>query len=85
MGLARDLSMGPRKPRRRPAANPDFAALRRLLQADAPDLDVMRAVLDRVGTSGARMRYAEGTVYVAACQRYSDLTGTQYGPSQGTY
>jgi hypothetical protein len=77
--------MGPRKPRRRPAANPDFAALRRLTQSTAPDLDLMRAVLERVGKSGARMRYAEGVIYVAACQRYSELTGTPYGPAQGTY
>lgn len=85
MGRARELSMGTRTSRRRTPANPDFAALRRLTQAPSPDLEVMRTVLDRVGASSARMRFAEGAVYVAACRRYSELTSSQYGPAQGTY
>ncbi|MET7713675.1 hypothetical protein [Streptomyces sp. NPDC005407] len=86
MGRARELSMGPRRPRRNGiAANPDYAALRRLTRAASPDTDLMRTILDRVGSNPARMRFQEGAIYIEACSRYSELTGTQYGPVQGTY
>lgn len=84
MGLARDLTMGPKRRTARPGSTPDYAALKRLTTAPAPDLAAFRALLDRVG-SGGRMRYAEGLIYTAACARYSELTGEQYGPAIGTW
>jgi hypothetical protein len=86
MGLARELSMGPRRTRtNRIAADPDFAALRRLTQAAKPDTTQMRTILDRVGANPARMRFKEGAIYIEACKRYRELTGEQYGPVLGTY
>jgi hypothetical protein len=86
MGLARELTMGTRRPRQNGiAANPDYAALRRLTRAQAPDLETFRTILDRVGSSPARMRFKEGAIYIEACQRYRALTGEEYGPALGTY
>ncbi|MHB9861961.1 hypothetical protein [Streptomyces sp. YIM S03343] len=86
MGLARELTMGTRRPRGNAiAAHPDYAALRRLTRARNPDLDTFRTILDRVGASPARMRFKEGAIYVEACQRYRALTGEDYGPRLGTY
>jgi len=86
MGLARDLTMGSRRPRRNGiAANPDYAALRRLTQAAAPDTDLMRSILERVGASPARMRFKEGAIYIEACKRYREITGEDFGPRLGTY
>ncbi|MFG3287276.1 hypothetical protein ACGF3G_00430 [Streptomyces sp. NPDC048179] len=86
MGRARELTMGTRRPSRNGiAANPDYAALRRMTAADAPDLDTFRTVLDRVGGSPARMRFKEGAIYIEACKRYRELTGEDYGPRLGTY
>ena len=85
MGLARELTMGPkRKGAQRPGSAPDYAALKRLTTAPVPDLETFRALLDRVG-NGGRMRYAEGLIYTVACARYSALSGEQYGPTVGTY
>lgn len=85
MGLARDLSMGPRRARSRIGNEGDYARLRRLTAADAPDLEEFRTVLDRVAALPARKRYAEAMVWTQACTRYSTLSGTRYGPQQGTY
>jgi hypothetical protein len=86
MGRARELTMGPRRPRRNGiAANPDYAALRRMTRAQAPDTDLMRTILDRVGSSPTRMRFKEGVIYLEACKRYRELTGEDYGPRLGTY
>jgi hypothetical protein len=86
MGLARELTMGTRRPRGGGiAANPDYAALRRLTRAANPDVETMRTILDRVGASPARMRFKEGAIYIEACQRYRALTGQDYGPVLGTY
>lgn len=86
MGLARDLTMGPRRPRSNAiAANPDYAALRRLTRAASPDLEVMRTILDRVGSNPARMRFKEGAIYIEACKRYRELSGEDYGPRLGIY
>jgi hypothetical protein len=85
MGLARELSMGPRRKRTRIGNEGDYATLRQLTAAKQPDLVKFREVLDRVAASPARKRYAEGLVWTAACTRYSALTGEQYGPQQGTY
>jgi hypothetical protein len=84
MGRARDLTMGTRR-RSTIAANPDYAALRRMTRAEAPDTDLMRTVLERVGSNPARMRFKEGAIYIEACKRYQELTGEQYGPVLGTY
>lgn len=86
MGRARELTMGTRRPRANAiAANPDYAALRRLTRAASPDTDLMRTILDRVGSNPARMRFKEGAIYIEACKRYRELTGEQYGPVLGTY
>lgn len=81
MGLARELSMGPKRPRKpKPGQSPEFAALKRFTAAAAPDLEAFRAALEAVGTRPARLLYAEGMIYAAACARYTALTGEQYGP-----
>lgn len=86
MGRARELTMGTRRPRGNGiAAHPDYAVLRRLTRAAAPDTTVMRTVLDRVGSNPARMRFKEGAIYIEACKRYRELTGEEYGPVLGTY
>lgn len=84
MGRARELTMGTRR-RSTIAANPDYAALRRLTQAPEPDVTLMRTILDRVGSNPARMRFKEGVIYAEACRRYRELTGEDYGPVIGTY
>jgi len=86
MGLARDLTMGPKRPRNRHSGTSgDYAILRRLTQAENPDLGTFRAVLQRVGSSPERLRFAEGVVYTAACERYRALTGEDFGPRLGIY
>lgn len=86
MGLARDLSMGPARPRGAGIARTgDWARLRRLTATAAPDVREFRAVLDRVAALPGRRRYAEGVVYLNACARYRALTGEDYGPRWGTY
>jgi hypothetical protein len=77
--------MGSRRRSTAGANSGDYAALRRLTAAQAPDLTVFRAVLERVGGTRARMRFAEGVVYAQACQRYRELSGEDYGPRIGTY
>lgn len=85
MGLARELSMGPRKRRPRIGNSGDFAVLRNLTEDPSPDLERFRQVLDRVRAQPTRFRYAEGAVFTAACARYSALTGESYGIQPGTY
>lgn len=85
MGLARDLTMGTRKRSTHGANTGDYAALRRLTKAAHPDPATFRTILERVGGSRERMRFAEGAVYAEACQRYRELTGEDYGPRIGTY
>jgi hypothetical protein len=85
MGLARDLTMGPRRPRKaRVGHTADYAALRRLTASPAPDLAVFRAVMGRVGRQPGRLRFAELAVYTAASERFHELTGEWIGPSLGT-
>ena len=83
MGRARELTMGTRRTTTI-AANPDYAALRRMTQAENPDVREMRVVLDRVGSNPARMRFKEGAIYIEACKRYREITGEDYGPKLGT-
>lgn len=82
MGRARDLTMGARR-RSTIAAHPDFTLLRRMAQAQNPDMERMREVLDRVGARPERMRFKEGAIYIEACKRYRELTGEDYGPRLG--
>lgn len=77
--------MGPRRPRSRVGKDGDYALLRRLTRASDPDLTLFKEVLDRVGGNPHRFRFAEGAVYIAACTRYSELTGIPYGIQQGTF
>lgn len=85
MGLARELSMGPRKPRSQTGMSGDYAVLRRLTHNEDPDLELFRETLDRVGSNPNRFRFTEGAVYIAACTRYTALTGEPYGIQQGRY
>lgn len=83
MGLARELSMGPRRPRSRVGFTGDFAVLRRLTAASTPDVGDLRATILRVGATPTRFRFAEGVAYNAACKRYRELTGEKIGPETG--
>jgi hypothetical protein len=75
VGLARDLSMGPHRPRgQRDAGNTDLAALRRLTAAPRPDLETFAAVLNRVAGRAGSMTTTEGSVYLAASRRYEGLS-----------
>lgn len=85
MGRARELSMGPRKPRSRVGNEGDFARLRRLTAAENPDVEQFKEVLDRVSAQTTRFRQAEGMVFNRACARYTELTGEQYGSPTGMY
>lgn len=85
MGLARDLSMGPRRRRPAIATTGDYAIVRRALAAPEPDAAALRAALDRIAASPHRLRPAEGRVYLDGCARYREITGEEYGPRRGTY
>lgn len=86
MGLARDLTMGTRTRRRSAiATSPDYTALKRMLDAEHPNVDTLRAVLDRIGAQPERPRFKEGALYIAGCERLRELTGQPYGPVLGTY
>ena len=84
MGLARDLSMGPRRPRRTIAAGPAYATIRRALEAADPDPVALRAALDAIA-AGPRLRQPEGYLYLAGWDRYREITGSEEGPRKGTY
>lgn len=77
--------MGPRRPRSRVGKTGDYALLRRYTNDPNPDLDQFKTTLDRVGANPHRYRFVEGAVYIAACTRYTELTGTPYGIQQGTF
>lgn len=77
--------MGTRKRSSHGANTGDYAALRRLTAAQAPDLTMFRTVLERVGGQRERMRFAEGAVYAQACERYRALSGEEFGPRIGIY
>ena len=72
MSQARKLSTGRDIPGRRPRRQPsesvltDHTVLRRLLQAEKPDLDTYAAVLKRYPDK-------QSSVYVAALERYTKL------------
>lgn len=85
MGLARELTMGPRKKRTRIASGGDWAVLRRMTAMDNPNTETFRTVLDRVAALPDRRRYAEAMVFIHACARYRELSGEDYGPELGTY
>lgn len=89
MGLARELTMGPRKPRTKVGFTGDFARLRRLItnvtEGDDAMIADLRDTILRVAATPRRLRYAEGAVYNDACKRYRELTGEKIGPETGTY
>lgn len=85
MGLARDLSMGKRRQNPHSANTGAYAKLRRLMNNPAPDLARFKAVLEEIGGQRERMRLAEGMLYTEGCKRYAELSGEQFGPTQGTY
>lgn len=77
--------MGPRRPRTKAGFTGDFAVLRRLTAATAPDVQEFRAAIERVAATPTRFRFAEGAAYNAACTRFRQLTGERIGPETGTY
>lgn len=81
MGLARELTMGPRQPRKRSSTDPDIAALRRLSRVAKPDVDTFRETLERVTASARRQRFADGAIVAVALERYAVLTGSPFTPS----
>jgi hypothetical protein len=87
MGLARELTLGPNGGRRtrspQPGSAPVYRTLRRLTALAAPtadDVAALRAAIDQVAASPARLRPAEGRIWSAACTRYRTLTGERIGP-----
>jgi hypothetical protein len=86
MGLARDLTMGSKRPRRSTiASGPAWTRLRALTSAPNPDPEVLADAIRAVAAQPGRMRFAEGAQYNDACARYRDLTGEDIGPATGTY
>lgn len=86
MGLARDLSMGPkRKKAPAPGTTGDYGRLRRLLATEDPNPATLKALILAVAARPERMRPAEGRIYNEACRVYRALTGEQIGPETGTY
>jgi hypothetical protein len=88
MGLARDLTMGPKRKRSpQPGTSPIYTRLRRLINTPAPDVDTadLKAAIEAVGAQPGRMRPAEGRLYNQACAYYRQLTGDKIGPETGTW
>lgn len=87
MGMARDLTMGPK--RRKPAAGTTgpYAKLRRLVNMSIDDVDAaaLKALIEEAGRQPGRMRAPEGRIYNQACARYKEMTGEQIGPETGTW
>lgn len=83
MGLARELTEGPKRPRKHSGTDPDIAALRRLSRAAKPDVDTFRETLERVTASARRQRFADGAILAVALERYAAITGTAFTPSTG--
>jgi len=97
MGLARELSEGPRRRRHRGAGrfqlSDDYVRLRALTKIvearpAGEDLDAiaaqMRPLIEAVGARPARMRFEEGAIFNAACSAYRYVTGERIGPETGT-
>lgn len=88
MGLARDLTMGPKR-KKAPAAGTTgpYAKLRRMINMSIDDVDAaaLKAAIEAAGAQPGRMRAPEGRLYNAACARYKEITGTSIGPETGTW
>lgn len=88
MGLARDLTMGPKKPRgRKVGTGGEWTVLRRLTAMPGPlcadDLAALRRASETVGRpgyGGRGLRTAELDYWTRANQRYYDETGERIGP-----
>lgn len=90
MGRARDLTMGPRRPRTRLGQTGDYAVVRALSKVPHPteeQVDALRAALGRIGASPHRLRFAELAVYTAGCDRLRELRPDEQvaGPTLGRY
>lgn len=90
MGRARDLTMGPRRPRARIGQTGDYAVVRALSKVPNPtdeQVDTLRAALGRIGQSPTRLRFAELAVFTAGCERLRVLrpNETVAGPTLGRY
>lgn len=88
MGLARDLTMGPRRPRTRLATTGPYATARRLTakaEWTPDDRTAMAAAIAEIMATRTRLRFAEGAVLNAACLRYREVTGERIGPETSHY
>jgi hypothetical protein len=93
MGLARDLSMGPPKPRgRKPGTGGPWTVLRRLALKPGPltadELSALRTASETVGTpgyGGRGLRTAELDYWTRANLRYYRETGVRIGPLPTAY
>lgn len=90
MGLARELSMGPKRTRERTiAAGPVWDRLRNAREAHKwgrpVDDEQLLEDIRTVSAQRTRMRFAEGAIYNDACKVYADLTGKVVGPTTGTF
>ena len=93
MGLARDLTMGPQKPRgRKPGTGGPWTILRRLALKPEPltavELAALRAASETVGTpgyGGRGLRNAELDYWTRANARYYAETGERIGPLPTAY
>jgi hypothetical protein len=88
MGLARDLTMGPKKPRgRRPGTGGPWDVMKRLTRKPEPLTETELAALRRAsetvatpGYGGRALRYAELDWWTHANERYLNETGERIGP-----
>jgi len=93
MGLARDLTMGPKRPRGQKAGTGGpWTTLRRLTAKPGPltpdELTALRAASQMVGTpgfGGRGLRTAELDYWTRANKRYLDETGERIGPLPTAY
>ena len=87
MGLARDLTMGPKRTGRKPGTGGVWTTLRRLTSMPGPlhpdDLAALKQAsltVGRPGYGGRGLRTAELDYWTRANQRYYDETGERIGP-----
>lgn len=83
MGLARELSMGPKRPRTpKPGSTGPYARLRTLTDSAAATVAELQAAVIAAQASNDRPRFMEGVILVRANQRIAALGGTPLGPTE---
>jgi len=92
MGLARELSEGPRRRHRGAGRFPldeSFVRLRALTKLAERGsiaqtaLPEMRQLIEQIAARPQRMRFEEGSILNAACRAYRETTGETVGPETG--